>query len=159
MAFPPRRRVKMCALRGFPFSDCSSYVQKSKTPWRAGFKPVESDVQAGGVSGGYLDSRMASQPSSWSFLKLGNSPRSINGWIMRNVRPSTPKITVRICVFLSLSAIGHNGRPQGPLRATLWNSVLLCFEQFFEFTSGQSILVACRYSMLLCCFLFNEQLI
>jgi len=59
-------------------------------------RPVESDIQPGGVSGGYFDSRMASHPSVCILRKCGNIPRSIKGCSTRKVSPSTPKMTVRI---------------------------------------------------------------
>src|SRR5438874_1017168 len=104
MALPPLRRVT-----SFDLSEGEevSNSQKSKTPCLAGFKPVTSDIQAGGVTAGTEDMKSACTPSRWRRAKFGKSPRAISGRRIRKLNPSTPKMTARIESF-SLLATPHH---------------------------------------------------
>src|SRR5690242_14726356 len=67
-----------------------SMRKKSKTPCCPGVRPVMSDVQAGGVSGGTIVRNPARTPSAINALRKGMTPCSMSGSRTENVAPSRP---------------------------------------------------------------------
>src|SRR5215210_965407 len=74
-------------------SGCS-FWKKSNTPCPPGCLPVMSDVQAGGVSGGMIERRVARVPRVISSPTQGMIPRSTYGSSTVKVAPSRPMTSV-----------------------------------------------------------------